>query len=91
VNDFAMVCAARGAVRKIKMIISNDFTYTGNILKNRLTPINKSNNPKEVAFVVACNRPYKSLKRRIPMAATSIKKEPKRINTEMIILSIFLL
>lgn len=60
------------------------------MLKNRLTPTNKSNKPNDVAFVVACNRPYKSLKRKIPMAATSIKKEPKRINIEMMILSIFL-
>jgi len=49
-----------------------------------------SNIPNEVALVVACNRPYKSLKRKIPIAETRIKNEPKSINAEIIILTIFL-
>jgi len=53
-------------------MINNDFTYTGIMLKKRLAPASKSKIPKEEAFMVACNRPHKSLKRKIPAAARTL-------------------
>ena len=47
-------------------------------LKKMAVPIISSNNPNEVALVVACIRVYKSENRIKPIAETRIKNAPKK-------------